>query len=254
MYIDSFIYGGVMKNHLFVFCCIATICLMSGCASFDERIHEYHPAGPIVDKPVAENCYVMPVMDIRPLEQRDMKTNINDDLYVSYIPLWFYSKSVLNPLMKYDYFHHDLQDMIQILISRDLRSSGLFQNVKPVRYDENSEKPVFGYVIKLWITEAAWNRNLTTYGLMFAGTFLWGFGLPVSYGSVSMEIEAELIDAQTKEVIAKEKIRAETSCTEFLFNNSEYTPSISEIKLCEIFPAITAQLRTFILKNTGGKK
>ncbi|OGV37022.1 MAG: hypothetical protein A2X48_04200 [Lentisphaerae bacterium GWF2_49_21] len=230
------------------------LALLSGCCSFDETIYEYHPAGPVVDKPLADNCYVMPVMDIRPLAQRDVSTNINDDLYVSYIPLWPYSKSELNPLMKYDYFHLDLQDMFQILISKDLRSSGIFQNVKPVRFDENSEKPVFGYVIKLWITEAVWNRYLTTYGLMFVGTMLWDFGFPVSYGSVSMEFEAELIDAQTKNVIAKEKIRGETSCTEFSFYQMDYTPSVAEVKLCEIFPKLTSQLRAFVLKNISERK
>ncbi len=227
---------------------------LSGCYSFDESIYEYHPPVSVVDKPLADNCYVMTILDLRPVSQRDISTNMNDDPYVSYIPFWPYSKSELNPMMKYDYFHLDLQDMLQILIARDLRFSGMFQNVKTVRFDENSEKPVFGYVVKINITEAVWNRNLTTYGLMFAGTMLWGIGLPVSYGNVSMEIEAELIDAQTKNSIAKDKFRAETPCTEFLFYQSDYTPSIAENRLCHIFPSITAQLRAFVLKNLSEKK
>jgi len=250
----SYTIGRFMKNYYLASIMSAGLILLSGCCSFDESIYEYNPPVSVVDKPLADNCYVMPILDIRPIAQRDLSTNISDDPYVSYIPLWPYSKSEINPLMKYDYFRPDMQDMLQILIARDLRFSGMFQNVKPVRFDESSEKPVFGYVVKIWIKEAVWNRYLTTYGLAFAGTMLWNFGLPMSYGSVSMEIEAELVDAQTKNSIAKDKFRAETTCTEFLFDQMDYTPSIGEAKLCKIFPKITSQLRTFVLKNINEKK
>ncbi|HCE46249.1 MAG TPA: hypothetical protein DET40_22110 [Lentisphaeria bacterium] len=243
-----------MKNFCLAFIFSVGMLFLSGCFSFDESIYEYHPQVSAVDKPLADNCYVMPILDIRPAAQRDLSYNISDDPYVSYIPLWPYSKSEINPLMKYDYFRPDLQDMLQILIARDLRFSGIFQNVKPVRFDESSEKPVFGYVVKIWINEAVWNRYLTTYGLAFPGTMLWSLGLPMSYGSVSMEIEADLIDAQTKNSIAKGKFRAETSCTEFLFDQMDYTPSVAEAKLCEIFPKIASQLRAFVLKNITEKK
>ncbi len=241
----------MIKNSILAICTLPVI-VLAGCSSFDESVYEYHPPVSAVEKPLSENCYVMPVLDLRPASQKEHPVNMNDDLCVNYIPLWFYSKQEINPLVKFDYFRPDLQDMMQILIARDLRFSGIFQNVKMVRFEENSEKPVFGHVLKINIKEAVWNRNLTTYGLMFTGAFLWGIGLPVSYGNVSMELEAELVEAQTKEVLAKGSFRAETDCKETMFSRVEYNPSIAEDRLCRIFPDVASQIRAFVLKNIKG--
>lgn len=241
------------RNSISALCSLLML-VLSGCSTFDESIYEYHPPVSVVDKPLSENCYVMPVLDLRPVSQKEHPVNMNDDLCVNYIPLWMYSKQEINPLVKFDYFRPDLQDMLQILIARDLRFSGIFQNVKMVRFEENSEKPVFGHVLKISIKEAVWNRYLTTYGLMFAGATLWGFGLPVSYGNVSMVLEAELIDAQTKEVVSKGVFRAETKCTETMFSRIDYSPSVAEDRLCRIFPDTASQIRSFVLKGIRGAK
>ncbi|MFA6293936.1 MAG: hypothetical protein WC637_19260, partial [Victivallales bacterium] len=137
----------------------------------------------------------------------------------------------------------------QALVSKDLRLSGIFREVKTVRFDENSEKPGFGYTLRMSITDCAWNRYITTYGLAYPGAFLWMVGFPVSYGSVSMEIEAQLVEVGTKTVIAKGRFKAETSCTEYIYDQVDYMPPRAESKLTEIFPQISAQLRTFIVSS-----
>jgi hypothetical protein len=203
----------------------------------------------ILEKPIADTCYVMPVIDARPREQKTPSVDINADPYVILIPLCFYSKSEINPLSKYDYFRLDLQDMMQTLVSKDLRFSGIFRDVKTVRFEENSEKPGFGYSLRMSIINCAWNRYLTTYGLAYPGVFLWALGFPVSYGSVSMELEAWIVEVGTKKTIAQERFKSETSCTEFIYDQVDYMPPRAEFKLTEIFPQISAQLRDFIVKN-----
>ena len=229
---------------------VATVLLsLSGCASFDEDKYEYQPQKAILEKPIADTCYVMPLIDVRPLGQREPAIDINENPYVILVPFWFYSKTELNPLSKYDYFRQDLQDVMQTLVSKDLRFSGIFREVKTVRFDENSEKPGFGYTLRMSITDCAWNRYLTTYGLAYPGAFLWMIGFPVSYGSVSMEIEAQLVEVGTKTVIAKDRFKAETSCTEYIYDQVDYMPPRAEFKLTEIFPQISAQLRNFVVDS-----
>lgn len=227
----------------------AILGILSGCSSFDEDNYEYQPQKAVLEKPVADTCYVMPLIDVRPFEQRDPAVDINGDPLVILVPLWPYSKSEINPLSKYNYFQLDLQDMMQTLVSKDLRFSGIFREVKTVRFDENSEKPGFGYTLRMSIVNCAWNRYLTTYGLAWPGAFLWTLGLPVSYGSVSLEIEAQLVEVGTRTVIAKGKFKAETSCTEFIYDQVDYMPPRAEFKLTEIFPQISSQLREFIVNS-----
>jgi hypothetical protein len=191
----------------------------------------------------------MPVIDERPLGQRVPPVDINGDPLVILVPLWLYSKSEINPLSKYNYFRRDLQDTIQELVSKDLRFSGIFREVNTVSFDENPGKPGSGCTLRVSIINCAWNRYLTTYGLAYPGVFLWMFGLPVSYGSVSMEIEARLVEAGTATVIAKGKFKAETSCTEYVYDQVDYMPPKAEFKLTEIFPQISTQLRDFIVNS-----
>ena len=236
----------VFTNVLFF---IAVLVFLSGCTSFDEDKYEYQPRRAVLEKPIADTCYVMPLIDARPLEQRAPAVDINGDPLVILVPLWMYSKSEINPLSKYNYLQLDLQDMMQTLVSKDLRFSGIFREVKTVRFDENSEKPGFGHILRMSIINCAWNRYLTTYGLAWPGAFLWTFGFPVSYGSVSMEIEAQLVEVGTRTVIAKGRFKAETSCTEYIYDQVDYMPPRAEFKLTEIFPQITFQLREFIVNS-----
>lgn len=236
----------VFTNVLFF---IAVSAFLSGCTSFDGENYEYQPAKAVFEKPIADTCYVMPVIDVRPLEQREPAVDINGDPLVILVPLWPYSKSEINPLSKYNYFQLDLQDMMQTLVSKDLRFSGIFREVKTVRFDENSEKPGFGHILRMSIINCAWNRYFTTYGLAWPGAFLWTFGLPVSYGSVSMEIEVQLVEVGTRTVVAKGSFKAETSCTEYIYDLVDYMPPRAEFKLTEIFPQISGQVREFIVKS-----
>lgn len=238
-----------MKIYARILVFTAILGILSGCSSFDEDNYEYQPQKAVLEKPVADTCYVMPLIDVRPFEQRDPAVDINGDPLVILVPLWPYSKSEINPLSKYNYFQLDLQDMMQTLVSKDLRFSGIFREVKTVRFDENSEKPGFGYTLRMSIVNCAWNRYLTTYGLAWPGAFLWTLGLPVSYGSVSLEIEAQLVEVGTRTVIAKGKFKAETSCTEFIYDQVDYMPPRAEFKLTEIFPQISSQLREFIVNS-----
>lgn len=238
-----------MKIITWILSFATVLAFLSGCASFDEDKYDYQPQKAVFEKPIADTCYVMPVIDVRPLEQRDLVFDINDDPLVTFVPLWPYSKSAINPLPRYNYFRQDLQDIMQTLVSKDLRFSGIFREVKTVRFDENSEKPGFGHTLRISIVDCAWNRYLTTYGLAWPGAFLWTLGFPVSYGSVTMEIEAQLVEVGTRTVIAKGKFKAETSCTEFIYDQVDYMPSRAEFKLTEIFPQISSQLREFIVKS-----
>ena len=239
-----------MKNFTNVLFFAVLLVFFSGCASFDEDKYEYQPLQAVLEKPISDTCYVMPVIDARPLEQREPPVNINSDPFVIFVPLWMYSKSEINPLSKYNYFRLDLQDMTQLLVAKDLLFSGIFRDVKTVRFDENYEKPgSVGYTVRISIIDSAWRRYLTTYGLAYPGAFLWMFGLPVSYGSVYMEVEAQLVEAGTSKVIAKGRFKAETSCTEYIYDQVDYMPPRAEFKLTEIFPQISAQLRDFIVKS-----
>jgi hypothetical protein len=228
----------------------AALVFLSGCASFDEDKYEYQPLRAVLEKPISDTCYVMPVIDARSIEQIIPPDNINGDPFVIFIPLWMYSKSEVSPLSKYNYFRLDLQDMMQALVTKDLQFSGIFRGVKAVHFDDNYEKPgSLGYTLRLKIINCAWERYFTTYGLAYPGAFLWMFGFPVSYGKVSMEIEAQLVESGTPTVLAKGRFKAETSCTEYLYDQVDYMPPRAEFKLTEIFPQISSQLREFIVKS-----
>ena len=64
-----------------------------------------------------------------------------------------------------------------------------------------------------------------------------------------MEIEAQLVEVGTRTVIAKGRFKAETSCTEYIYDQVDYMPPRAEFKLTEIFPQITFQLREFIVNS-----
>lgn len=73
---------------------------------------------------------------------------------------------------------------------------------------------------------------------------MWAFGLPVSYGSVNISIKFEIYSPDNYEKPLLEKIiTKETSCTEWIYDQVNYGPPVSEFALAEIFPNAMSELR-----------
>ena len=106
------------------------------------------------------------------------------------------------------------------------------------------------YKLRVTLLNANWSRTLTSYGLSYPGTILWAFGLPVSYGDVTFKIKAELyLPGNSQSPVASTTISKNVDCTEWIYDQVNYSPPISEFKLAEIFPEAIKELRTFLYKK-----
>ncbi len=235
------------------------VLIITGCNSMTESSIglNYKPEPAIELNGISQpnTLYIATLQDERTEPERINFEPDADPLIL--IPFWFYSHSNLNPVIRFSYFQPSLLDVLNKLFTLDIDAAKIFKNVlnTPKGIEQKAfEKKFFSispkaYKLEITLQKAMWSRNLTSYGLSYPGTLLWALGLPVSYGDVYLTIKAVLYAPGGRKVIAKKVIKESTSCTEWIYDQVNYRPPISEFKLAEIFPKATKELREFIFDS-----
>jgi len=241
---------------LFLF--VSSLLTVSACNSTlnPEYKLQYKPAPPISLSGIAkpDSLFVANIVDKRSKEEKITFEPDADPLIL--IPLWWYSHSDLNPVIRFSYFQPSLIDVLNKLFVVDINAAGIFKQVlnSPKGIEQiKFEKKLFSinpntYKLVIILEKAVWSRNLTAYGLSYPGTFLWALGLPVSYGNVYFSIKA-VLHAPGNKIIGKKQISEQIPCTEWIYDQINYQPPISEFKLAKIFPKVTKELREFIFQT-----
>ena len=233
---------------------LGALIVMSGCRTVTQEFNlEYKPA--VCDRgevPQGKSLFVAEIIDERAKDEKS-PFDQNDPLIL--VPLWPYSYAEVNPVIKYSYFQAGLKDSLARLIAKDLAASELFTELLVAQPDDNPplEPRKDSYQLILRLKKAVWKRYLTSYGLSYGGIYLWFF-LPKSYGSVVLTIEATLREPQTNQIIANEVFSHEVSTTEWIYDQMNYQPPISEFALEESFPKIMTSIRAMLLKSLKEKK
>lgn len=232
----------------------AMVFLLSGCRTVTQNFNlEYKPS--LCERneiPQGQSLFVAEIIDER---AKDEKSPFDQNSPLILIPLWPYSYAEVNPVIKYSYFQAGLKDSLARLIAKDLSASELFSELLVAQPDDNPplQPGKNSYKLILRLKKAVWRRYLTSYGLSYGGIYLWFF-LPKSYGSVVLTIEATLREPNTEQIIANEVYSQEVSTTEWIYDQMNYQPPISEFALEESFPKIMSSLRSMLLKSLNKKK
>ena len=241
------------KFSLLVFTALSAI-LVSSCNPLTPNYSlTYTPAPPVKlrDFKQSSTLFISNILDERTGEAK-ISSEPNADPYIL-IPLWPYSHSDINPIIRYSFFQAPLPEAIKRLVVTDIKASDIFQKVVTTAYNADtymsSEDELNAYRLSITLKDAVWSRNLTSYGLSYPGTFLWVIGFPVSYGEIYMNLNVEFYAPITRKLIAKKTIRKSINCTEWIYDQINYKPPISEFKLTEIFPEITKEIRTFLIDS-----
>jgi len=238
-----------VKNlNVLIFVLSLTI-ITSGCRTFTQKYNIVYNSGICErgDIPQGKSLFVAEIIDERAKDEKN-PFDQNDPLIL--IPLWPYSYAEVNPVIKYSYFQAGLKPALARLIARDLASSELFKELQVAQPDDNPPlKPQKNaYQLILRLKKAVWKRYLTSYGLSYAGLYLW-FLLPKSYGSVVLTVEATLREPKTNHIVANEVFSYEESTTEWIYDQMNYQPPISVFSLEESYPKIMASIRKMLLKS-----
>jgi hypothetical protein len=139
-----------------------------------------------------------------------------------------------------------LSDLVNVVVA-DLRTAGVAERVVMEGVDLRNlgADPQAGpapYELKLTLDEGIYHRNLTLYGISFAGAFLWMIGLPTSYGSADLAFTAELFDPDGQS-LGKQSFEASSRATEWLYWPVQ--PAYSRA-MPRAYEEISAQLRRFV--------
>ena len=226
---------------------IGLILLTSSCRTITEQYHTVYK--PSIEKrngiPQGKNLFVAAIIDERPIDEQSPFDQNNPLILV---PLWPYSYAEVNPVIKYSYFQAGIKDSLTRLIAKDLVASELFQNFKFVKKEDNPPEipSVDDYKLILRLKNATWKRYLTSYGLSYAGMYLW-FILPKSYGSVELKIEATLREPKTNRIIADILFTDTQNTTEWTYDQMNYQPPISVFALEKSFPKLMKSIRQLLL-------
>ncbi len=146
-----------------------------------------------------------------------------------------------------------LSDLATV-VARDLRAAGVadrvvqegvkLEDLSTSRADEPTTQRT-SHELRLTLDEGIYHRNLTLYGLSFAGAFLWIVGLPVSYGSADLAITAELF-APDGRSLGSESFAEKSRATEWLYR--PLGPAYSRA-MPRAYGAISSELRSFVLRT-----
>ena len=235
--------------------CGVAMLVLNGCAALNHPSVTYVPEPSVAtEAPLVDLLLVEKIVNAQP-HGETLRFNPNNDPWIL-MPLCFYSSQKVNPMVKRNYFQNDLEEALQRLFLKDLKASNVAENIKNAcKVSTTKSEWHKGYRLELILKHAVWNRNLTAYGLSYPGTILWSVGLPVSYGSVDLEVEAVLYPpGLASKPIAKSVLTQKKSCVEFIYDQIGYQPSVSENALTDLFPKIAKDLRKFLRKNLKNKR
>lgn len=237
----------------FLLTSIIVASLISGCRTITQNYNITYNPKPCergVTQP-GKSLFVAEIIDER---ITDEKITFDQNNPAILIPLWPYSYAEVNPIVKYSYFQAGLTDSLSKLVSKNLSASELFKDIHIAQIDDNPplEPTKESYQLILRLKQAVWKRSLTSYGLSYAGVYLWFF-LPKSYGSVVLTLEGTLREPETNRIVANEIFSHEVSATEWIYDQMNYQPSISTFALEESFPEIMKSIREMLLKTLKDK-
>ena len=235
-----------IKLYLFSLCGILLLSA-GGCANYHYPPAVYVPEPSMLgEAPLVDDLLVEKIKNAQP-EKETLRFAPNNDPWIL-MPLCFYSSERVNPMVKRNYLQNDLDDALQRLFIKDIRASGITKNtINACKINTTAKELNRNYRLELVLKHAVWKRNITAYGLSYPGTLLWSIGLPVSYGSVLLEIDAAIYAPNSNlKPIAKTTIKHEQDCVEFIYDQIGYKPSVSENILADIFPLAAKDLRKFI--------
>ena len=114
---------------LFLF--VSSLLMISSCNSSLNQSDKlkYEPAPPIklggITQP--DSLYIKDIIDKRSKEEKITFEPDADPLIL--IPLWFYSHSYLNPVIRFSYFQPSLIDVLNKLFVVDINAAGIFKQV-----------------------------------------------------------------------------------------------------------------------------
>ena len=226
------------------------ILFSSGCTAINERNAVYIPEPTLGKKePLIKALFVEKIRNEQPQEEM-LPFNPNTDPWIL-IPLCFYSTQKVDPIVKRNFFQNDLDVALDRLFVKDLRAANISEDIisgctNSTDIKEWKDK----YRLQLVLKHAVWTRYLTAYGLSYPGTFLWTIGFPTSYGNVQLEIDAILYPpGVSQKPIGKCTLKKEATCIEFIYDQIDYQPSVSEDVMAEMFPEMAKELRQFLTKN-----
>jgi hypothetical protein len=221
--------------------------ILSGCKTVSQDYNTvYKPAAePRNGINQGKSLFVAEIIDERSINEQS-PFDQNDPLIL--VPLWPYSHAEVNPVIKYSYFQSGLKDSLSRLIAKDLAASELFSKFKMATPEDNPpaqpSKDDFKLILRL--KKAIWDRNLTSYGLSYAGMYLW-FLLPKSYGSVIFTMEITIRAPGTNRIIADAIYTDRIPTTEWIYDQMNYQPPISVFALEKTFPKLMKKIRSMLL-------
>ncbi len=227
--------------------CGLVILFFSGCATLHHPPLSYTPEPSILEEDALIDVLLIEKITNAQPEEETLRFNPNNDPWIL-MPFCFYSGQKVNPLVKRNYFQNNLDDALQRLFVKDLLASNISKTIiNSCQLKTSSKELQNNYRLELILKHAVWDRSLTAYGLSYPGTLLWSLCFPVSYGSVTLEVEAALYAPNsTIKPIAKTVLKQKKNCVEFIYDQIGYQPSVSENTLVDIFPIVAKDLREFI--------
>jgi hypothetical protein len=240
---------------------LSLVGFLTSCQDANNNSLIYYKPAPAIKKaelPIKNSLFVDDIIDNRVSDIHKFPSEQNADPLIL-VPFWPYSHSISTPIPRYTYLNMGTRRILTDLIFADIKAAGIFSDVSMPLFSLESQNtlqdsphniPSNSYVLVLTMNKAEWSRYMTSYGLSYPGTFLWILCAPISYGSINVEMKAELYKPGNLKVpIAEKTISKSIPCTEFIFDQVNYAPPKSEYKLARIFPSITAQLREFLVDS-----
>lgn len=225
---------------------VLLLALASGCSAITLQDGFHPPPGSSLDRGRIEELEVGPGGDARPLRGR---SSIGPG-FLALLPLFPYGHQRISPefvgMATSLTTQSLLSDLVNVVVA-DLRTAGVAERVvmEGVDLQNLGADPQSGpapYELKLTLDEGIYHRNLTLYGISFAGAFLWMIGLPTSYGSADLAFTAELFDPGGHS-LGKQSFEASSRATEWLY--WPFQPAYSRA-MPRAYEEISARLRRFV--------
>ena len=229
--------------------------LLSGCSTFEADTVKYTPEPGLVTGKAPISSLLVRIRNERP-EEETLPFEPNSDPWIL-LPLCFYSSQRVNPMVNRNYLQNTLDEALLRVFVKNLTASGLCGEVFICGGGGKfgSARAQDAYRLDLALKHAVWHRSITAYGLSYPGTFLWVLGAPVSYGDVTLEMEASLYEpGKTIKPLATRKFTIKESCVEWIYEQIGYHPAKSETILTEVVPELASSVREFVKEAVGTVK
>lgn len=221
----------------------ALVVMLFLCSCVSTLSSSFKPSPPNRQEAIVDTIKVCKAVEDRPLGGKS-RIGIG---FLTLIPLMPFATQQFTPeryMANQAGLQYSFLEDISQTVDKDLKASGIARHIDLL----SVERPEFPlapgcYVLCLTLHEGIWNRNFTTYGLSFAGAFLW-LGLPVSYGSVILKIEAVIYDRNGKQLGTKVWLQ-QVRLTEWIYSSSRKVPR----RLLILYDRISPELRQFVAET-----